>query len=57
MTNLIPKKMDNRILCRVLKEIWVSPVLHSKQLETVREEQEQEQEANGASEDTAGKVS
>ena len=25
LSNLIPKKMDNRILCRVLKQIWVSP--------------------------------
>lgn len=25
LTQLIPKKMDNRILCRVLKRIWVSP--------------------------------
>lgn len=38
LTGLIPKKMDNRILCRVLKRIWVSPQ-QSLNLETVTEEQ------------------
>lgn len=37
LTGLIPKKMDNRILCRVLKQIWVSP-RQSRNLETVTEE-------------------
>ena len=40
LTNLIPKKMDNRMLCRVLKEIWVSPRMFNKSLEVVDEEQE-----------------
>lgn len=38
LTGLIPKKMDNRILCRVLKRIWVSP-RQSRILETVTEDQ------------------
>ena len=25
LTRLIPRKMDNDSLCRVIKEIWVSP--------------------------------
>lgn len=25
LTNLIPNKIDNEILCKVLKEIWISP--------------------------------
>ena len=44
LTGLIPKKMDNQILCRVLKRIWVSPTQLSLQnagpnLETVTEEE------------------
>lgn len=51
LTTLIPKKMDNRSLCRVLAEIWVSPRQLNKSLEVVREEQEQEHEANANGEE------
>lgn len=43
LTRLIPKKMDNTILCKVLKEIWISP--RSKRLEVVDEEHEAENAA------------
>ena len=43
LTQLIPKKMDNRILCRVLKRIWVSPRQSMQNLETVDEEEPREE--------------
>lgn len=43
LTQLIPKKMDNRILCRVLKRIWVSPRQSMHNLETVDEEEPREE--------------
>jgi len=40
LTRLIPEKIDNHILCRVIKEIWISPQEITK-LETVAETEEQ----------------
>ena len=41
--------MDNRILCRVLKRIWVSPCQSLQNLETVDEEPREEHSPNTTS--------